>query len=182
MQVIAPDTLGYKLFPLTYLMPHFSFSVIMLQFYIEGGPKYLMHLDVDFAWYCLIGATPFYILLYMYMDGIIPNAFGISESLCFCLKCRRTPRNANWQQQERDEEALNSNRGPVAIRLVNLTKNFGSFKACDQVNFKVHKNEIFCLLGHNGAGKTTTINMLTGMLEPSSGDAVIHGNSLCKDL
>ena len=97
MQVIAPDTLGYKLFPLTYFMPHFSFSVIMLQFYIEGGPKYLMHLDVDFAWYCLIGATPFYILLYMYMDGIIPNAFGIRESLCFCFKCRRTPRNANWQ-------------------------------------------------------------------------------------
>lgn len=39
MQLIGhPDTLGYKLFPLTYLMPNFSFSVIMLEFYIKGGP------------------------------------------------------------------------------------------------------------------------------------------------
>lgn len=66
--------------------------------------------------------------------------------------------------------------------MINLSKNFGKFKAANEVNFKVRKNEIMCLLGHNGAGKTTTINMLTGMLEPSSGDAIILGNSLIKDL
>lgn len=129
MDLLPPytDSLGYQLFPLTYIMPHFSFSVVMLQFYMKGGPHWLLHLDVDFAWYCLLAATPFYIFLYMYLDGIIPNAFGIRESCCFCLKCRRKPKNADWQNlnESMDTEAIN--RGPVAIRLVNLSKKFRGF-------------------------------------------------------
>ena len=66
--------------------------------------------------------------------------------------------------------------------MLKLTKNFGGFKAVDSLNFSVHKNEVFCLLGHNGAGKTTAINMLTGMLQPSSGDANILGRSLVTEL
>ena len=83
-------TLGYKLFPLCYLLPNFSFSVIMLDFYIKGGPEILMGLNTTFAWWCLLAATPFYLFLYMYLDGVIPNAFGIRESLVFCCKCRKT--------------------------------------------------------------------------------------------
>ena len=44
--------------------------------------------------------------------------------------------------------------------------------------FGVRENSIFCLLGPNGAGKTTTINCLTGVLPPSGGDALIHGESI----
>ena len=80
-----------------------------------------------------------------------------------------------------DEEAL-FNPNPVAIQLKSLTKQFGKFRAVDSLNFSVHSSEVLCLLGHNGAGKTTAINMLTGMLQPSSGDATILGNSLCSDL
>jgi ATP-binding cassette subfamily A (ABC1) protein 3 len=69
-------------------MPNFSFSVIMLEFYIKGGPKLLFGLDVTVAWWSLVLATPFYLLVYMYLDGIIPNAFGIRESPLFCFKCR----------------------------------------------------------------------------------------------
>jgi ATP-binding cassette, subfamily A (ABC1), member 3 len=50
------------------------------------------------------------------------------------------------------------------------------------LNFAVYQNQVFCLLGHNGAGKTTAINMLTGMLQPSSGDAKILGRSLVSDI
>lgn len=82
-------TLGYELFPLWYLFPNFSFSVIMLDFYIKGAPKILLGLSTEFAWWCLLLATPFYLLLYMYLDGVIPNAYGISESLVFCCKCRK---------------------------------------------------------------------------------------------
>lgn len=63
-----------------------------------------------------------------------------------------------------------------------LTKTFGKFKAVDNLNLQIRKDEIMCLLGHNGAGKTTAINMLTGMLQPTSGDAKILGNSLINDL
>lgn len=55
------------------------------------------------------------------------------------------------------------------ITINNLTKQFGDFTAVDQLNIEIIPNEIFGLLGLNGAGKTTTINMLCGLLKPTSG-------------
>ena len=46
----------------------------------------------------------------------------------------------------------------------------------------MYSGQVTALLGHNGAGKTTTINMLTGLLEPSSGDAKVMGNSIIRDM
>jgi len=56
-----------------------------------------------------------------------------------------------------------------------LTKRFGNITAVDQITFGVNRGEIFGFLGPNGAGKTTTIRMLTGLLTPDSGDALIEG-------
>ena len=47
---------------------------------------------------------------------------------------------------------------------------------------KINKNETVALLGHNGAGKTTAIDMLTGMLQPSEGDAILNGKSVANEL
>ena len=69
--------------------------------------------------------------------------------------------------------------------MINLTKKFGDLVACDNLNLSVgqfNKNEVLCLLGHNGAGKTTAINLLTGILEPTSGDVEIHGNFITQNL
>jgi ABC-2 type transport system ATP-binding protein len=56
-----------------------------------------------------------------------------------------------------------------------LTRLFNDFTAVDQVSFDVTRGEIFGFLGPNGAGKTTTIRMLTGLLEPTSGEAWVAG-------
>lgn len=56
-----------------------------------------------------------------------------------------------------------------------LTKRFGKVTAVNQITFAVNEGEIFGFLGPNGAGKTTTIRMLTGLLAPDSGNALIHG-------
>ena len=58
---------------------------------------------------------------------------------------------------------------------------FGEFRAVDELTLSIKNDEIIALLGHNGAGKTTAIYMLTGMLMPSQGDAVIHGHSIKRD-
>jgi ABC-type multidrug transport system ATPase subunit len=50
------------------------------------------------------------------------------------------------------------------------------------VTFSIQKGQVFALLGHNGAGKTTTLNMLTGLLKPSSGDAILFGKSISYSL
>ena len=59
-----------------------------------------------------------------------------------------------------------------------LRKNYGETVAVDDVSFKVKRNEIVGLLGPNGAGKTTTINMILGVLEPTSGTIAIAGIDL----
>ena len=67
-----------------------------------------------------------------------------------------------------------------SIEVNNLTKKFGSFTAVDKVSFNVVQGQIFGFLGANGAGKSTTIRMLIGVLEPTSGDALVGGYSIMK--
>ena len=56
-----------------------------------------------------------------------------------------------------------------------LTRRFGDFTAVDQVSFTIERGEIFGFVGSNGCGKTTTMKMLTGLLAPSEGEALIFG-------
>jgi len=62
-----------------------------------------------------------------------------------------------------------------AIEVRELTKRFGDFTAVDAISFDVRAGEIFGLLGPNGAGKSTLIRMLTTLLKPTSGQAVVGG-------
>ncbi len=66
----------------------------------------------------------------------------------------------------------------AAIEAHDLTRDFGSFRAVDNVTFTVAPGEVFGLLGPNGAGKSTTFRMLCGLLEPSSGSARVAGVDL----
>ena len=63
----------------------------------------------------------------------------------------------------------------LAIEARKLVRDFGSFRAVDQVSFQVKQGEIFGLLGANGAGKTTVIKMLNGILPPSGGEGWVAG-------
>ncbi len=68
-----------------------------------------------------------------------------------------------------------------SIEVKELGKNFGKFTAVDRVSFNVEKGEVFGFLGANGAGKSTTIKMLCGILEPTSGDALVGGFSVMSE-
>lgn len=72
--------------------------------------------------------------------------------------------------------------GAFAIEVDGLTKAFRGAPAVDRVSFRVARGRFFGFLGPNGAGKSTTIRMLTGLLRPSSGDAVVEGIPLSGDL
>lgn len=63
----------------------------------------------------------------------------------------------------------------VAIEARELIRQFGEFRAVDQISFQVKEGEIFGLLGSNGAGKTTVIKMLTGILQPTAGEGWVAG-------
>jgi ABC-2 type transport system ATP-binding protein len=68
----------------------------------------------------------------------------------------------------------------AVLSATNLRKIYGETVAVDDVSFTVERNEIVGLLGPNGAGKTTTINMILGVLEPSSGTISIEGLDIAK--
>ncbi len=65
-----------------------------------------------------------------------------------------------------------------AIEIQNLTKQYGSLTAVEDLSLTVHSGELYALLGVNGAGKTTTIKMLCTLTRPSGGDAKLMGISV----
>lgn len=66
------------------------------------------------------------------------------------------------------------------ITVKNVCKKYGSFVAVDNISFEINDGEIIGLLGPNGAGKSTTMNMLTGFIEPTSGEILINGVNISK--
>lgn len=67
------------------------------------------------------------------------------------------------------------------LETIDLVKKFNDFTAVNSINFHIQQGEIFGLLGPNGAGKTTTISILSTLLKPTSGDALISGHSVVND-
>ena len=169
-----------------YMLPTFPTTVI-----VADMAESSLNISLPIAWAVLVLQAPMYFLLYVYLDQVMPDTYGISKSCCFCLRRKRASREAdrtlsNMQVNTSDISGDLSNRiiapGEAPVQIHNLCKTFGAFKAVDNLSLKINGDEVFCLLGHNGAGKTTAIQLITGILRPSSGDAVIYGHDLVSDI
>jgi len=69
----------------------------------------------------------------------------------------------------------------VTIKARGLTRQFDSVTAVDNLNLEIEEGEIFGLVGPDGAGKTTIMRLLTGILEPTSGEAWVYGKHIVKE-
>ncbi len=98
-----------------------------------------------------------------------------------CLVSNREQRTENREQRTENREQRTRSSMQQSVSAKNLQKTFGDFVAVDSISFEVEKGEIYGFLGANGAGKTTTIRMLCGLLEPTSGDAIVAGFSIKND-
>jgi len=143
-----------------------------------------------------------YMVLAWYVDNVLPGEWGTSRSCCFCcspsfwctsskpastddaFKSRRSgvgrSRHATNEYIEAIPEQMMSRR---RVAICDLRKEFksddgGVFTAVEDINLDMFEGQCQVLLGHNGAGKTTTINMLTGMMPITSGDAIVYGHSV----
>jgi len=67
------------------------------------------------------------------------------------------------------------------IKAVNLTRKFNSLTAVNNLNLDIPEGEIFGLVGPDGAGKTTTMRLLTGILDPTSGEGWVYGKHIVKE-
>lgn len=135
----------------------------------------------------LIVDTVLYGIITWYVDNINPGEYGLPKPCYFfctkwywCGEERSTDYEEELIENGNQEmfEKIETNLEP-GIRIRNLRKEFksgGKVKvAVKGTSIDMCKNQITALLGHNGAGKTTTMNMLTGFLSPSSGNAIING-------
>ena len=79
-------------------------------------------------------------------------------------------------------ETRTKSNGVSAIIVKDLVKQFEDVTAVDGLSLEIKQGELFGLLGPNGAGKTTTINILSGILEPTKGTAIVAGFDVTKNL
>ena len=77
--------------------------------------------------------------------------------------------------------ALRADAPPVAVQTVQLRKAFGALVAVESLDLSIARGEVFGLLGPNGSGKTTTIRMLCGLLQPTSGSAMVVGFDVARE-
>ena len=68
------------------------------------------------------------------------------------------------------------------LEVKNLKKEFEDLKVIDNISFSVEKGEFLILFGPNGCGKTTLLKLIAGLIEPTSGDVLLHGENLKKKL
>eukprot|EP00659_Diplonema_papillatum_P008363 gene8363-12897_t len=143
-----------------------------------------------------------YLLLSLYFDMVLPSEWGAKKPFYFVcdprywlgLKYKKNegyrgmsadeeqPAGSELREVVRDEELMKMER----VSIKNVTKEFNNDgakrMANDNVSLSLYEGQILALLGHNGAGKTTLINMLTGMLPLTSGDATVYGHSIVSDM
>lgn len=67
------------------------------------------------------------------------------------------------------------------IEVKNMVKEFNGRRVLDGIDFEVEEGEVFGYLGPNGAGKTTTLRIILGLLNPTSGEAIVMGKNLAED-
>ena len=67
------------------------------------------------------------------------------------------------------------------LKIKNLEKSYGKFKALDDLNLEIEKGEIFGFIGPNGAGKSTTMKIVTGLLSPDRGEVYVNGIDAIKN-
>jgi len=108
-------------------------------------------------------------------DVVRVGRMGKSAPVLHASRMSATPENPHRPAPAR---AVSATR---VLDVRNLGKRYGATSAVDGVSFEVHRNEIVGLLGPNGAGKTTTINMILGVLEPSSGSIRIEDVELARE-
>ncbi|XP_060519226.1 phospholipid-transporting ATPase ABCA3 isoform X2 [Cylas formicarius] len=125
-----------------------------------------------------------YLLIALYIEAVFPGEYGVPQPWYFPFTssfwCGRSNQTA---VEDFADEAVNEKeyfeKEPrnlhAGIKIRNLRKAFGQKAAVRNLSLNMYEGQITVLLGHNGAGKTTTMSMLTGMITPSSGTAVVGG-------
>lgn len=132
-----------------------------------------------------------FLVLTVYIESIFPGTYGVARPWYFPFKkdfwCRSQNRSEYQSFDNHNDDSAsgrqvdpgNFEKEPTdqyaGVVLKNLGKTYGKSEVVRNMSMNMFNNQITVLIGHNGAGKTTTFSMMTGMIEPTSGTALING-------
>ena len=86
------------------------------------------------------------------------------------------------QESENDSNHQEAGNRDVAVVTTNLSKDYGNFRALNNLNLSIPAGITYGLLGPNGAGKTTTVRILCGLIQQSSGEGYVFGHSMGRQI
>jgi ABC-type transport system involved in cytochrome c biogenesis ATPase subunit len=125
---------------------------------------------------------------YSFATFLLLLLVGLVVQACIIYKYVIKSGYVSSSDEKASSEALQREAGSisrqvaVSIKDLQMTFDNGSVRAVDGLDVDFYKNEITSFLGHNGAGKTSTIQILTGLIRPTGGDAFILGNSIVHNM
>ncbi|CAD5112216.1 DgyrCDS1449 [Dimorphilus gyrociliatus] len=135
-----------------------------------------------------------YFLITWYIEAVFPGDYGVPQKWYFPVQSSYwrgfiSMKKVSDSSTAYHSESLDSTKyeewashEKIGVSIKGLTKKFGNKTAVDSLNLNFAHDQITSFLGHNGAGKTTTISILTGIIPPSSGTAVIYDKDIRTDL
>ena len=130
-------------------------------------------------------------LLGWYLDHVLPSNRGSGKPFYFPFTKSYWKRKKEPAQTPETQVVEASDKSEFGVDLENLNKVYRKYSfmkskqdlhAVKNLSLEIEKKELFTLLGHNGAGKSTLINMLTGLLSPTSGSAKVCGYDLVEEM
>lgn len=151
-------------------------------------------LSVGLVIIMLLVVASVYFLIALYVEKIFPGEFGVAERWWFPvsrsfwlgprLKDGRHVSTDNTQSLQSPENfETEPKQKTIGVQVRGLRKIYDNKKvAVHSMSLNMYEDQITVLLGHNGAGKSTTMAMLTGMLPPTSGTAIVNGKDICQDM
>lgn len=133
----------------------------------------------------MIIAVVIHVGLLVYVESVFVGSIGVAKPwhypVTWCFKSKNSVQLSSngitacsSSSSNTDHETEPTNLTP-GIQIKNLTKSFGSATVVNNLSLNIYQDQISILLGHNGSGKTTTMNILTGMIPPNSGTAIVNG-------
>ncbi|XP_017869309.1 PREDICTED: ATP-binding cassette sub-family A member 3 [Drosophila arizonae] len=145
------------------------------------------NLTVGYVMIMMLVSSVVYMLVCLYIEQIFAGSYGVTREWYFpftksfwCQAKKVTHPEDMPELEQQDPNAFESEPTDklIGLQIRNLQKKFQNKWAVKGISLNMYEDNITVLLGHNGAGKTTTISMLTGMLPPTSGTAIINGSDI----
>ncbi|VEN45881.1 unnamed protein product [Callosobruchus maculatus] len=137
----------------------------------------------------LVLDTFIYLIVAVYIEAVFPGIYGVPLPWYFPVTasywCGRTAKETDISASAPIDSGFfekEPSNLKVGVQIKNLKKVYGTKAAVQSLSLNMYENQITVLLGHNGAGKTTTLLMLTGMITPTSGTAIVNGYDIRRDM